>query len=100
MSIWKEPCEGGSLLERALKKDRRTCASFLIVDAQGVKGILGDRVGVQIVKRNELHKFEVIPKRWVVERSFAWLENCRRQWKNCERKIVKWVHEEIMLLSH
>ncbi|MCL6755775.1 MAG: transposase, partial [Candidatus Rhabdochlamydia oedothoracis] len=29
----------------------------------------------------------VIPKRWVVERSFAWIEKCRRLWKNCERKL-------------
>ena len=42
---------------------------------------------VQVVKRNELHTFAVIPKRWVVERSFAWLEKCRRLWKNCERKL-------------
>lgn len=28
-----------------------------------------------------------MPKRWVVERSFAWLEKCRRLWKNCERKL-------------
>jgi len=42
---------------------------------------------VEIAKRNELHKFVVMPKRWVVERSFAWLEKCRRLWKNCERKI-------------
>ena len=42
---------------------------------------------VEIAKRNELHKFAVIPKRWVVERSFAWLEKCRRLWKNCERKL-------------
>lgn len=42
---------------------------------------------VEIAKRNELHTFAVIPKRWVVERSFAWLEKCRRLWKNCERKI-------------
>jgi len=28
-----------------------------------------------------------IAKRWVVERSFAWLEKCRRLWKNCERKV-------------
>ena len=38
-------------------------------------------------KRNELHTFAVIPKRWVVERSFAWLEKCRRLWKNCEGLI-------------
>lgn len=42
---------------------------------------------VEIAKRSELHKFAVIPKRWVVERSFAWLEKCRRLWKNCERKL-------------
>ncbi len=42
---------------------------------------------VEVAKRNELHTFKVIPKRWVVERSFGWLEKCRRLWKNCERKI-------------
>jgi len=42
---------------------------------------------VEIAKRNELHTFKVIPKRWVVERSFAWLEKYRRLWKNCERKL-------------
>lgn len=42
---------------------------------------------VEIAKRNELHKFVVLPKRWVVERSFSWLEKCRRLWKNCERKL-------------
>ena len=42
---------------------------------------------VQVAKRSELHTFAVMPKRWVVERSFAWLEKCRRLWKNCERKL-------------
>ncbi|WP_215217685.1 transposase, partial [Candidatus Rhabdochlamydia sp. W815] len=42
---------------------------------------------VEIAKRNTLHTFTVIPKRWVVERSFAWIEKCRRLWKNCERKL-------------
>ena len=55
--------------------------------AQGVQEILGEAVTVQIAKRSELHKFAVIPKRWVVERSFAWLEKNRRLWKNCERLI-------------
>ena len=30
---------------------------------------------VQVVKRNQLHAFVVLPKRWIVERSFAWLKN-------------------------
>jgi transposase len=42
---------------------------------------------VEVVKRSELHVFAIIPKRWVVERSFAWLEKCRRLWKNCERQL-------------
>lgn len=42
---------------------------------------------VEIAKRNELHKFAVLPKRWVVERTFGWLEKCRRLWKNCERLV-------------
>src|ERR1700674_4385008 len=63
--------------------------------AQGVQEILGEAVTVQIAKRSELHKFAVIPKRWVVERSFAWLEKNRRLWKNCERKLntsLQFVH--------
>lgn len=53
--------------------------------AQAVRQVLG--ASVEVVKRNELHTFVVMPKRWVVERSFAWLEKCRRLWKNCERKL-------------
>lgn len=55
--------------------------------AQGVRDALAESVTVQIAKRSELHKFAIIPKRWVVERSFAWLEKSRRLWKNCERKL-------------
>jgi transposase len=55
--------------------------------AQGVREILGESVTVQIAKRDELHTFKVMPKRWVVERSFAWLEKNRRLWKNCERLL-------------
>jgi transposase len=53
--------------------------------AGSVKELLGAEV--EIPKRSELHTFVVIPKRWVVERSFGWLEKCRRLWKNCERKL-------------
>ena len=53
--------------------------------AAAVQSLLG--ASVEVVKRNELHTFVVLPKRWVVERSFAWLEKCRRLWKNCERKL-------------
>ena len=49
--------------------------------AHAVKEIHGTTV--EVVKRNELHQFKVLPKRWIVERTFGWLEKCRRLWKNC-----------------
>ena len=30
---------------------------------------------------------KILPKRWIVERSFSWLEKNRRLWKNGERKL-------------
>ena len=55
--------------------------------ANSVKSILGETVTTEVAKRDELQTFKVIPKRWVVERSFAWLEKNRRLWKNCERHL-------------
>ena len=55
--------------------------------AQGVREALGEHVTVQIAKRSELHTFKIMPIRWIVERSFAWLEKNSRMWKNCERKL-------------
>lgn len=63
--------------------------------ANGVKDLLGEHVTVQIAKRDELHSFKVMPQRWVVEHSFAWLEKNRRLWKNCERWLntsLQFVH--------
>jgi len=53
--------------------------------ANAVKELTG--ADVEVVKRNELHKFVVLPIRWVVERSFGWIDNARRLWKNCERLL-------------
>ena len=39
---------------------------------------------LEIVKRNELHKFVVLPKRWIVERTFGWLGRYRRLSKDYE----------------
>jgi transposase len=42
-------------------------------------------LGVEIVKRSDAAKgFEVLPKRWVVERSLAWFGRCRRLAKDFE----------------
>jgi transposase len=44
----------------------------------------------EIIKRSDHVKgFEVLPKRWIVERTIAWLNRCRRltkDWENLSRK--------------
>jgi transposase len=83
----------GALEGFAVYKDHLTKVQKVLADgsytgdpfAAATFQILG--ATVEIAKRSELHTFAVIPKRWVVERSFAWLEKCRRLWKNCERKL-------------
>lgn len=46
----------------------------------------------EIVKRSEVARgFEVLPRRWVVERTFAWLGRCRRlakDWENLNRNAL------------
>jgi transposase len=54
--------------------------------AREIKELTGAEV--EVVKRSDLPGFVVIPKRWIVERSFGWLDKCRLLWKNCERKLV------------
>jgi transposase len=44
---------------------------------------------IEIIKRSDAAKgFEVLPRRWVVERTFAWLGRCRRLAKDWEKSIA------------
>jgi transposase len=40
---------------------------------------------IEIVKRCDLHRFVVLPKRWIVERTFAWISRNRRLARDFER---------------
>ena len=40
---------------------------------------------LEIVSRAELHKFVILPKRWIVERTFAWISRNRRLARDFER---------------
>lgn len=54
---------------------------------------------LQILKRTDKAKgFEVLPRRWVVERTFAWLGRCRRLAKDWEKSIAS--AEAWMLIAH
>ena len=61
------------------------------------------RVSVDIVrKRPGQRTFEVLPRRWVVERTLSWISRCRRLAHDYERlpehseAMVKWA----MILRH
>jgi putative transposase len=43
------------------------------------------KIDLEIIKRQESDSFKVLPKRWIVERTFAWLDTNRRNSKNYER---------------
>lgn len=40
---------------------------------------------LQVVKRSDAHRFVVLPKRWIVERTFAWISRNRRLARDFER---------------
>ena len=51
--------------------------------AQAVKQVCGDSVRVEVIERKS-KEFEILPKRWIVERTFGWLNRFRRLSKDYE----------------
>lgn len=49
---------------------------------------------LDVIKRTELHTFKVVPRRWVVERTFGWLLRYRRLVRDYERQPE---HHEAMV---
>ena len=61
--------------------------------AEGQMRLIRDRVFrpclIEIIKRSDTAEgFEVLPRRWVVERTFAWLGRNRRLAKDFEQIIA------------
>ena len=61
----------------------------------GLRNVLTS-VEVEIVKRFDQAKgLAVLPKRWIVERTFAWLNRCRRlakDWENLTDRALAFLH--------
>ena len=61
------------------------------------------QVNVEIVKRSDTGKFVILPKRWIVERTIAWLNRCRRLAKDWERMnqnalaFLRWASVRLMV---
>jgi transposase len=53
------------------------------------------KMTLQIVARRNPHAFEVLPRRWVVERTFAWISKHRRTTRDHERLLAS--HEAMIL---
>jgi transposase len=53
-------------------------------------------LATEIVKRSDAAKgFEKLPRRWVVERTFAWFGRCRRlakDWENLNRMALAFLY--------
>src|ERR1700742_2584602 len=68
----------------------------------GVARVCG-KVTVEIVKRSAVGKFMVLPKRWIVERTIAWLNRCLRlakDWECLNRNaliFLRWASVRLML---
>ena len=45
-------------------------------------------MGVEVVNRIHPGRFEALPKRWIVERTWAWLMNSRRLQVDYERDPI------------
>jgi putative transposase len=63
--IWADAGYAGRLIEWVVEK-------------------FGPRLRIEIVRRKEEHKFSVVKRRWIVERTFGWLGRCRRLSKDYE----------------
>jgi len=78
---------GMACVEHAAPKSGRF--GLLWCDAGFKKAFRGfcrrHKITAQVVNRTAAHRFEVLPRRWVVERTWAWLVNHRRLRVDYER---------------
>jgi transposase len=79
----------GPLLRRARRRFPFIKRVFADAGYQGPKAArlvaaTGDWT-LEIVKRTDAHRFVILPKRWVVERTFAWMSRNRRLARDFER---------------
>jgi len=76
-----------------LRRTRRAFPFIEVIFADaGYQGpIMAARVAktgrwrLEIVKRHDVPRFEVVPKRWIVERTLAWISHFRRLTRDFER---------------
>src|SRR5262249_1768295 len=115
-AIEKADCQAGLCVVKILERkaallglDQPTKLDIVQVQAQAQEAPQGhDRIlpqlETEIVKRSDRTKgFVVLPRRWVVERTFAWLNRCRRlgkDWENLNRNALTFLRLASIRLMH
>ena len=83
-------------LTRARRRIRRAWADSVYAGKLQLWAATYLKLTIEIVKRPEnLHTFQVLPRRWVVERTLAWITSYRRCARDYERLPA---HHEAMIL--
>src|ERR1017187_1799702 len=77
-----------SVIDKLMENRRRVIKIF--ADGRYAGKLIGKvkdmfKIEPEIIKRDELHTFKILPKRWIVERTFSWIDTNRRNSKNYER---------------
>ena len=72
-------------LHRASRRVRLVWADAVDTGARLTSWAGALKMTIQIVARRTAHTFEVLPRRWVVERTFAWISKHRRATRDYER---------------
>ena len=71
-------------LHRASRRVRLIWADAVYTAASSPAWAAALKMTLQIVARRNPHAFEVLPRRWVVERTFAWISKHRRTVRDYE----------------
>ena len=82
-------------LHRSSRRVRLAWADAAYSGARLASWAAAQKMTVQVVPRRQPHAFEVLPRRWVVERTFAWISKHRRTVRDYERLPAS--HEAMIL---
>lgn len=95
--------DGGIKILERLNKNFKESLETILGDSQYSARFWGEAIGIYKIKVETPEKTKpghlransnLYPKRWIVERTFAWLSNYRRLVRDYERKVI---HSESML---
>jgi transposase len=82
-------------LHRACRRIRLIWADAVYTGSKLTSWATTLKMTVQVVAKRDPHAFEVLPRRWVVERTFAWISKHRRTTRDYERLPAS--HEAMIL---